>query len=410
MNIHYQKYINHFFLKKYREFRYRQSKDHHTWWRSCLVGYPLALLLALGASLIPGFEIPLGVPSYFIEPPCIIATLLVGWIWGIGPAFLAMVVEMLAVDYWVTPPLGAFTFYKWPDVLSYVSFITVQLAVLGLLYYRRRLLFAKQELQKRATELARSNQMLVQTNEQLEQANRVKDSFLCQASHELKTPLTTLQGHAQLALRRLAWQDPLPPNLAFIPSHLKKVEAQTHHLDVLVDNLLNLSTMRSGKIPLQVTYCDLCHICREVVENQSMLAGRQIDLKLASSSLPLQADEEKLSQVITNLITNALKYSPASSAVQVELNQSAEQAVVSVHNEGSVISHVQQANIFEPFYRTPEAQASATRGWGLGLAISKEIVTHHDGRIWVESSEEAGTTFFISLPLKNPVKTPLNVS
>ena len=101
---------------------------------------------------------------------------------------------------------------------------------------------------------------------------------------------------------------------------------------------------------------------------------------------------------MTNLVANAIKYSPDTSPVQVQVSQSGNTALIQVHNEGSTIPPEQQANIFEPFYRTPDAQSSSKKGWGLGLAISKQIVERHGGQIGVESSKEKGTTFTIELP------------
>jgi signal transduction histidine kinase len=177
------------------------------------------------------------------------------------------------------------------------------------------------------------------------------------------------------------------------------VEAQTYRLNLLVNDLLNLSSLRSGKLPLQIAPCDVCLLCRNVVEDQRALVDHLIDLKLPHDPLILQADEGRLSQVVINLVVNAIKYSPPDSIVCVDVSLKGTLLILAVHNNGSVIPQEQQENIFEPFYRTREAQTSATQGWGLGLAISKEIVEQHGGRLWVESSEEKGTTFFVALPL-----------
>jgi signal transduction histidine kinase len=181
---------------------------------------------------------------------------------------------------------------------------------------------------------------------------------------------------------------------------LEKVEAQTGYLRTLVEDLLSFSSLRSAKMPLHVAAYDLCRLCREVCEGQALLTNRQIDLRLPPDPLILQGDQGRLSQVVTNLVTNAIKYSPPESVVRVEIYPGPTQALLSVHNDGSILSEEQQKAIFEPFYRTPEAQQSATPGWGLGLAISKEIVEQHQGRLWVESWEGKGTTFFVALPMQ----------
>jgi signal transduction histidine kinase len=140
-------------------------------------------------------------------------------------------------------------------------------------------------------------------------------------------------------------------------------------------------------------------LCREVITEQQSLSGRTIALEVPASPVVLQADCERLSQVVTNLVTNAIKYSPDNSTIQVQVRQSNHKAILQVHNEGTPIPQEQQTNIFEPFYRTPTAQSSSKKGWGLGLAISKQIVERHGGRIWVESSKGKGTTFSVELPI-----------
>src|SRR6185312_15876202 len=125
-----------------------------------------------------------------------------------------------------------------------------------------------------------------------------------------------------------------------------------------------------------------------------------IDLHLPSTPIILAADEGRLTQVLSNLTANALKYSPPTTMVRVEADQTPTQAVVAIHNEGPAIPRSQREVLFEPFYRGPDVQSSPVPGWGLGLAISKEIVDQHGGRIRVESSKEQGTTFFLELPLE----------
>jgi signal transduction histidine kinase len=387
--------------KRQNKPQHQRSNKHHPWWQSPIIGYPLSLLFVAGAFLIPLLETSWGIRDLFIEAPFVIATLLVGWIWGIGPALFTLIIQLFAVDYWLTPPVGILMFFQWPNIMSYLSFVTIQLVVLWLIIkkkkYQQQLLSAQQELSQRAEDLAASNQALTQSNARLEQADHVKDQFLGLATHELKTPITTIQGHTQLALRRLSRQQPLPANLAPLVASLEKIEAQTRFLSVLVNDLLNISCLRAGKWPLRTQPCDLSQLCREVTKDQSELTGRQIDLKLPSSPLVLQVDEQRLSQVIINLVANALKYSPANTVVQVELSQHPTETILAVHNHGSALSPAQQECIFEPFYRTPETRTSSIQGWGLGLAISKEIVKQHNGRIWVESSAEKGTTFLVSL-------------
>jgi signal transduction histidine kinase len=245
---------------------------------------------------------------------------------------------------------------------------------------RRHLLQAKKEAEAEAQEL--------------ERANRFKSLFLSIASHELKTPITSIRAQAQLALRRSARQQQTASERQPWATYMEKIEAETHRLQTLVNDLLDLGSIDSGKMALEFTECDLGKLCQKVVEDQEALSGRHIDLELPVNPVLLQADHERLTQVLVNLVSNAVKYSPENQPIKVTVVESQTHAVVQVHNGGSVIPQEFQKQIFEPFFRLP----SDKQGSGLGLAISKEIVERHGGHIWVESSEEKGTTFFLELP------------
>ncbi|HZO73825.1 MAG TPA: ATP-binding protein [Ktedonobacteraceae bacterium] len=374
-------------------------------WYSWLIGYVCAVIFAAGASVIPWLEKVWGIQDYFIEPPFVIAVMLVAWFWGLGPALLALLLEVFALDYWFVPPVGGFTFFLWPDIGAFAPFLIIQLIVLRMILlqkaYRQRLIRAQQVTSQQAEALAERNRGLMESNAELDRANRFKEYFFSLTSHELRAPLTLIRGQAQLALRRLNRRSPLAADMTFLPSHLEKITVQTQHLEALVSDLLNFSSLRSGYIPLRRTSCDLCQLCREVVEDQRAATGRSIDLIVPIEPIVVYADEGRLSQVMINLVTNAIKYSPTHSIIKVMIRQGSDICIVIVHNDGAVIAKEQQEKIFEPLYRTPEAQTSEVVGWGLGLAISKEIVAQHDGRIWVESMEGEGTTFGIELSLQS---------
>jgi signal transduction histidine kinase len=383
--------------------KHHQADQRHPWWHSLFPGYLLAVLFAASAFLIPLSERSLGIQDFFIEPPFVMATLLIGSFWGIGPALLALLLEVLALDYWIVSPVGMIDFFRWPDLASFAPFILLQLIVLALVVtqkkYRQQLLRASQAASQQAEELA-------ERNARLQQADQVKDQFLSMASHELRTPITGIQGQVQLLLRRLKRQSAQHPDWLPVYDTLSKVDEQTRRLTELVNALLDLNTLRSGKMPVCLAPCDMRRLCRQVVEEQQALAGRAMDLRLPADPVVIQADGRKLSEVVSNLLTNALKYSPANTLIRVEVSQRPavvlpviREALLAVHNEGPVLSKEQQETLFEPFYRSPEAHSSATPGWGLGLTICKEIVMQHSGRIWVESSQEQGTTFFVALPL-----------
>ena len=277
-----------------------------------------------------------------------------------------------------------------PWILSQlaVALITIQRETA-----RRRLEATEQELRARTEELAGSNH-------QLEQANHLKDLFLSRASHELKTPITVIRGQVYLGLRLLSQHTAqISAELAPLRTRLEKVDTQTNRLQALINDLLDLSSLQAMNLPLRLTECDLGSLCHEIVDDQRALSGRRFDLDIPSDPLILQADCLRISQVITNLVTNAVKYSPEGSVIRIQVGQEQSSVILQVHSDGPAIPEEERATIFEPFYRLANAQSSSKKGSGLGLSITKEIVERHGGRIWVESLEGKGTTFFVQLPL-----------
>jgi signal transduction histidine kinase len=367
-------------------------------WRRPLIGFFASVPvvgLGVGVVLLAKYLLPSN--FYFPGLPLTLSVLLVALFWGVGPALFSILLSALALDYFYFPPYGAFGITTWNGLLQVLPFVIAWLVIAIITGQREsarlRALMAEEEAIDRADELALANQ-------KLEQANRLKDQFLSMASHELKTPITIISGHAQIALRRLSKQRDLPPELAITRTALEKIGEQTQRLDNLVDDLLDLSSIRAGKIGLQLGQCDLLEVCRVVVEDQRLLNSRTIELESPSSPLKLQGDCDRLSQVIVNLVSNAIKYSPEESHVKVRVDQRDSVAIIQVQDTGKGIPKNHQAHIFEPFYRVPGAQTSSKRGMGLGLAISKDIVERHGGRIWFESQPGQGTTFFVELPLR----------
>jgi signal transduction histidine kinase len=386
-----------------RMFRARKRKlARLPWWREPPVGYAMTLpLVGLGLLIPFGFQ-QWGIKNVFLDTPLVMVTLIIALTWGTEPAVFSILLGTLAFDVYFLSPPGSLL-HPWPVLLQLIPFVLAATIMVALAAQRersrRQILFTRRELESYADELQRLNQELLRANQELEHADQLKDHFLSMASHELKTPITTIRGHAQLGMRRLATQTDLPPELASLSTALERIDQQTFRLNNLVDDLLDLSILRSGKIALRPAQCDVGATCFEIIQEQQSLTGRNIELETPSSPVVLQADCERLSQVVTNLVTNAVKYSPGDSPIQVRVSQSRRTAMIQVHNAGPAIPQEQQANIFEPFYRTPAAQSSQKKGWGLGLAISKQIIERHQGRIWVESTEGKGTTFSVELPV-----------
>jgi len=366
-------------------------------WRRPLVGYLMTIPIVAMGTLLMYAEYQLLSRFYFSGIPAILAIMLVALIWGLGPALFAVLLGSLALGYFYIQPYGEANTLLQDKLLSLIPFIVAGLIVAVITGQREaariHALAAEAEAQERAQELERANQ-------ELEQANQLKDHFLSIASHELKTPITSISGFAQITLRRLSREKESLIDATDVQATLQKIETQSQRLNALIDDLLDLNNIRSGRIPLQIGNCDIGAACREAIENQRQLTGRDIELEEPPATVIIKADSDRVNQVITNLVSNALKYSPEDTPVQVTIRRLDTAVCIAVHDQGQGISKEQQKHIFEAFYRTPDARISKKRGWGLGLAICKDIIERHDGRIWCESKAGKGSTFFVELPVK----------
>ena len=387
---------------------YREWSQHFVlkspWWRSPIVGYIICPFLIATAATSELTLQQLGLRVYTASAMFYLANVVIAWLWGVGPALLAIVLGYFALDIFVIPPFGVFTFNGVSDVALFFPFIITQLLVVLITTQRekarRRARTAEQEAQAQAQQLAEANHALAQSNQHLEQlnnhlegVNQLKDYFFSRASHELKTPITTIRGQTQLALRRIAKS--VPEQLS-LPVYLEKIESQTRRLQALIEDLLDISSLHSGKMPLRLKSCNLGSLCSEVVEDQSALSDRSIELELPAEPVMLQADCQRLSQVISNLVNNAVKYSPENTVILVHMIYDFSHIIFTFHNDGPTIPQEQQIHIFEPFYRAPEAERASIQGWGLGLPICKEIVELHEGQIWSNHLREKAPLFLSS--------------
>jgi len=372
------------------------------WLHSAWFGYVASLLLVGAVLLVEKiYRLFLSTPL-FISAPFALVSVLVGLIWGLGPALFSIAIGLFVYLEFFSP--GLMTPNVVRDVLMVAPFIFLQIVAVAIAIKfevaRRRLLAAQQVTQEYARALEAANQMLVQANEQLERANYLKDYVIVRSSHELRTPITTILGRTQLVLSRLSRLGETPESWAALRKHLEMIVVHSQRLRALIDDLFDLSSVRSGEVPLRLAPCDIGSLCRAVIEDEQALSGRAIELELPADRLLLQADEKRITQVLVNLVDNAVKYSPEQSTIYVRARAEDAHVIFQVHNEGTALSQAQLEQLFEPFYRTLDAETSPIKGWGLGLSISKEIVKRHGGQIWAESSEGRGITFFVRFSLQ----------
>jgi PAS domain S-box-containing protein len=248
-------------------------------------------------------------------------------------------------------------------------------------------------------EIRNKNEQLQAQNEELEKASRAKSEFLARMSHELRTPLNVIIGFAELMLDR-------------VPGEINEEQRQClddiltsgQHLLGLINDVLDLSKVEAGKMELRLTNIALAEVVESLTSAMMpVLAQRKqsLDVDLEPGLPPVHADEGKLKEVFFNLVSNSAKFTPDGGELKIEALRKGDWCQVSVSDNGIGIKKEDQEQLFEPFYQVNNLVAGEKKGTGLGLALVKQIVEMHGGRIWVESEYGKGSRFTFTLPLSN---------
>jgi signal transduction histidine kinase len=236
-------------------------------------------------------------------------------------------------------------------------------------------------------------------NEQLRELDRLKDEFVAVVSHELRTPVSSIYGYVELLLGR----EP-GPLTDTQERFLRIVRRNGNRLRGLIEETLLLAEAEAGSLPLTRSSVDLGSLVTEAMDSLRPGADAK-DLSLETEladDVVLDADPARLGQVVDNLISNAIKYTPEHGRVRARTEQRDGEALLEIVDTGIGIAADELPHLFGRFYRTTEAQTSATPGTGLGLAITRALVTAHGGVIEVESEPGSGSTFRVRLPLHAP--------
>jgi PAS domain S-box-containing protein len=221
-----------------------------------------------------------------------------------------------------------------------------------------------------------------------------KDEFISIASHELKTPLTSIKAFTQLLDRYFKQKDDKQA-IAYLTRMIGQVERLTN----LVDDLLDVSKIQAGKFILNEEVFNFDEMINDMINEIQPTTDDHTILKKGSADVLVFADKYRVAQVLINLLTNAIKYSPKADQIIVHTSTTPDEVTVAVQDFGLGISADKQHKVFERFYRVEGKKRDSYPGLGLGLYISQQIMKRHNGKLWVESDEGKGSTFYFSLPI-----------
>jgi two-component system sensor histidine kinase VicK len=227
-----------------------------------------------------------------------------------------------------------------------------------------------------------------------EKIDEERREFVANVSHELRTPLTTMRSYLE------ALADGAMDDKELAPRFLNIAQTETERMIRLVNDLLQLSKLDNTDYKLSTTWVDFGRYFHRIIDRFEMSKSRNVTFKrlIPSEPIGVEIDEDKITQVLDNIISNALKYSPEGGQITFKLQVIGQFVEISVRDEGMGIPKENVAKIFERFYRVDKARSRKMGGTGLGLAIAKEMIEAHKGHIWASSEEGKGTTIFFTLP------------
>jgi signal transduction histidine kinase len=250
----------------------------------------------------------------------------------------------------------------------------------------------------------------VHVRQEVERLNFLKDEFIALASHELRTPLTSIIGNTEIMQRSVqrmlkgtnGTNTTEASKKAFeqYQHTLGSVLHQSHRLNSMINGMLDIARIQGAQFELHnQEHVELVALVRRVIENTATLSHRRITLDTTIEEITGTWDDARIEQVLNNLLTNAIKYSAEDQPIIVTIERNAHEVIVSVRDRGQGISEQQQEHIFDRFYRVHSRENVGVEGLGLGLYISREIITLQGGRMWLESTAGKGSTFYFSLPV-----------
>jgi signal transduction histidine kinase len=254
----------------------------------------------------------------------------------------------------------------------------------------------RQRLVQERNNLSLLQRQLLRANDDLQRLSQLKSLILSITAHDMRAPLNAILGYSE-------WiQSELPQENAEHSKLLSIIISQVHWMDHLIVDLLDLDQIEHGKLRVTPRPCDLGKLIQQIVSALHVLAAFQkqaLAFEHPGAPILIQADPERIGQILYNLLSNALKYAPAGGHIKVSAWQDKTCGAFSVQDDGPGMTEEEQEQLFQLYYRTEDARSSLTRGAGLGMFIVKTLVDAHQGTIEVTSQPEGGTTVTVHLPL-----------
>ena len=251
------------------------------------------------------------------------------------------------------------------------------------------------------TRLQLTNEQLAEANRRLQEIDRMKSEYLSVVSHEFRTPLATIKAFAEI----IAMKPDLPEERR--TRLLGTINNESERLTRLITDLLDLATIEAGSVRWRSEELSIADVIRDSLEGTSQLIETRA-LSVTTNfdpALPLlHGDRDRLVQVVTNLLSNAAKFTQPGGAIHIAARQEPSRVIVDIADTGRGIPTADLDRIFDKFHRSGDPEHAGTEGTGLGLAIVRHIVEHHGGRIWASSDRGKGSTFSFTLPLSAPVQ------
>lgn len=231
------------------------------------------------------------------------------------------------------------------------------------------------------------------------EVDRLKSSLVSTVSHELRTPLTLIQGFSELLLTR--------PELDSTKAQaaLTQIHASSQRLGRLIDDLLSVSRIESGRLSIEARPLDMAETVREVITSFDVESNHRFAMHVPDDLGPVEADRDKTLQVLTNLVSNAVKYSPPGSEIRISVQESGNHVEVQVTDEGIGMTPEEAAGVFEKFTRSDRPEVRNVGGTGLGLYITKSLVELQGGQLWVRSERGHGSAFTFTIPRERTAAT-----